>query len=343
MNRPNASFRRGTIKSVAGWSLLMLLTMATSPAIGADAGDPKAIDRFTFIHREDLRRHHLARCISHAYGSLDDGIEHLQASLAGDSHEHWKSVYVCQANQLEALRRTAPLVEVADVNPYVVKGAEGPDDTTRIWPGVDHPMINQLRLLREATHGHRILARLYVERVQWMGFFQNRAPLPEEIEWKFFAAIGAEYDGVAWGIFRDGENDVSVRTTRRLERELAPHLTGLFEATTDTNWRVESADANATVLARGGEAYVVLLHPDYVPSITSKGTVPLPIEQRGVDIEIWAKAPEGMMVEEIRDLSGAVLPFRNQDERGVAINYRLRRGGDMLIVQYLKADDAAHE
>ncbi len=315
--------------------LLSLMTAALGPTFASGQTHPP----FTIASEREIARGITMICPSHRHGTLDQAIKKLTNLTANLPADRPSSSWVCRSNQLPTLEKITPLVDEIYINPYVLLSTDPPAADTPVWPGCDHPMLNQVRAIRDVAGADQRLIACIDLRGEPSHYEKRRASF-EEIEWLTLAVVGAGYQGIVWRSEPDPKAAWRMRL-RRLEDGLRAYAQELADAR-PVAW--VSAGDGGFVSATAGEhrLFVCVLHDQYMHMLPDHSAFQLPLEVEPSQVQLRIALPLGTTVQSGQTLGGVPVVIENADGH-LAVNHRVRGGGDMLIFDLTTASARASD
>ncbi len=306
-----------------------LLLVAVGVALAADSADSLRPGRFLILSVPQALSAQLLECPNHAFGGMQDGINEIAQRKAGLPHGAISFVQFCITDQVEAITRCAPLLDMAAVNPYVSLSEDGPSPDTAIWPECNHPMLNRLRQLRTAAGEVPLLARIGIGGVE-SSYLTKREPTFEELEWMVMAAVGAGFRGIVWV----GEFDTGGRL-RGLGSCLARFAEDLGKVK-PVRWVAVPTVLPVSALATETKLAVVLLNPDYFQEMKTGQLQKLPLDPRLQKGVLTLRLPDRITMEAGLTLHGRPVAPQRQPDGTYSLPYQLAGGGTVLFLDLVQ-------
>jgi len=97
-------------------------------------------------------------CPAHKHGEIDQALATLKQKVADHPRYRMSSIWVCRADHLDTLDRFASLVDQVFINSLYWTSSDGPERDDIVWPGLDHPLVNNVREVRRHAAGKRLVA-----------------------------------------------------------------------------------------------------------------------------------------------------------------------------------------
>jgi hypothetical protein len=267
-------------------------------------------------------------CPAHAHGTLDEAEKILKNRLREKPAGRPSSVVLCRANQVETLKRFAPLVDRVVLNPFALQERKGPEAGEVIWPGSDHPLLNQVRNLHRHAGAKPLLALVDVRGES--SLFGDRRATFEEVKWESLAVLGANYRGLVW---RGLDGCAFASRVRALEATLRERASEM-DAAAPVAWvSAEDRDQPVAALVAGRRLFIVLLDRDYMkPSVAraDKEVYMLPLEPARRLVGVQVRPPDGVTVTTASTLSGRPVHVEGAGAV-IRVNCRVEGGGELLI------------
>lgn len=247
--------------------------------------------------------------------------------------------YQCRGPQREVVARFRPFTHRLIIFPYHLVCQIPPEPNDPIWPGMNHLLINRLREIRRNNPGIFIYASLQAKQdggnlAFWGG--GKRDWTYQEQQWRMFAVIGADFDGILWngGIGKPWQAQLAVFTD-----SIKPVAADLGAAD-PVRWVRAPEGQPCSALASKDKLFVVLLHPDYMQVSSTGREIALPLSPKRATGRLSFQCPEG-----IRITGGATsrgLPVRiRQQEGATTAGYRFAGGGEMLVFDLARTSPTA--
>ena len=102
-------------------------------------------------------------CPAHKHGTPEQAMKKLKVMQLAMPADREVRLWACRARQISTVKMFAPAANVIIVNPFAVRSLTGPGPDALVWPGLDQPLINQMRQLRAAAGATRLLACIDVK------------------------------------------------------------------------------------------------------------------------------------------------------------------------------------
>jgi len=276
-------------------------------------------------------------CPAHKHGKIDQALATLKQKVADHPTHRMSSIRVCRADHLNTLDTFAPLVDQVFINSLYWTSSDGPERDDIVWPGLNHPLVNNVREVRRHAAGRRLVACVNVHGEK--GYFRKRRATFEEIEWMVCAVIGAGYKGIVWRYERILPPFADRLST--LEGNLKKHVDELGRATLTTDPRTAAARIPVATLRTPHGVFVVLLNPEYM-QFTDAGTVRLPLDPSVCRGNVEVTLPEGTSLKTAQRLDGTAIPVpvpisaaahADADRaRTVRLPFRFAGDGEILVL-----------
>ncbi len=308
------------------YSLLLLC----GTALAAPDTDCLSLTRYVVLSNEQAVRAQLLECPNHAFGSMENGIREIEKRKAGLLPGQISFVQFCVSDQLDAIRRCLPLIEMVAINPFVTLSDRGPSPGSIAWPSSNQPVLNRVRGMQESAGGKRLVARIGIGDVE-SKYITKREPTFEEIEWMILATVGADYKGIVWV----GQFDTGGRL-RNLGHNLLCFAEDLGTAM-PVGWATAPEGQPVSALASKKMLFVVLLNTEYFEDPVMGKIQKLPLDPKVQTGEVVLALPEGVTAESGVSLYGKPLKPRMEGGK-VVVPYRFVGGGDMLVLDLRKRD-----
>jgi hypothetical protein len=203
------------------------------------------------------------------------------------------------------------------------------------WYGYEHPLVNQLRLLRRMTQGKRLYGWMmasFMPSGDYWGTGAIRETTLEEVEWMICALVGADWDGIVWYDFN---------LSRPKFAAFAPRVTEICETLRDcadalgaaepVNWAREAQGRPVSALVSGKQLFVVLLHPDCMPSEAGHPAPLCAPELRRCHGDLQLALPKGLHVKSVTSLLGEAADWATTPD-SATLRYSVTGGGEILLV-----------
>lgn len=264
-------------------------------------------------------------CPAHRHGTPRQAYEKLTRDLRNRPADQLSSIWICRMNQEETLVRFLPLVDQIFINPFAYTSEEGPAEGQRIWPGFDHPVINNIRRIRSKAGRKRLIASVNLKGDP--NLFHRRKPDFEEIRWMVYAVIGANFQGLGW---RGNPSTVPwAERLSRLEDNLKRYQTDLGAAR-PVAWCKALDNQPISAIASDRTLFVVLLNPEYMRVVPHGKSPPLPLDGNAREVRIGLLPPPELTVEAARTLSGLPLLLAGH-RNNPQVACRLTGAGKILV------------
>ena len=305
-----------------------IAAMAAAIAVmicAAAEGGAKSDTRFTIGTEADAEL--LMICPAHAHGTADEAMAKLKQLLAAHPATQRSAIWVCRSNQADTLSKFAPLVDEVYINPFAVSDTRQPDPQQHIWRSLDHPSINQIRRLRSLAPDTRLIACINIEGEPRC--WKKRAASFEEVQWMFYAVIGAGYKGIVL------RGDVAAcpfaPQLRNLEKEIMRFASDLGVAQ-PVAWVTGPREQPVSAVRSDKMLFVALLNPSYVQIDHDKQTAVLPVKPGLCEGVVDCRLPSGLKIVSGATLSGEPLKLDVNDSL-VKAPYSFRSGGEIIVLR----------
>lgn len=268
-------------------------------------------------------------CPAHSHGTPEEAMQKLEILLKTLQADKISSVWVCRANQVATLKMFAPAVGRIYINPFVSTRDNPSDTNDLIWPGLDHPFINRMRILRSGAEKTNLVACIDLrgEPIH----FRKRIASFEEIRWMVFAVIGANFQGITW---RSKVNPAWANRFEQLEDSLRKYRDDLGAAH-PVDWVEQGSQNPASATCGEKYLFICLLHPDYLRKTEDCKDVTFPLNNSTQNGAIILRPPEGVTILSGQTLSGRSVSLKNHQGL-IQVEYNFTGGGDMLILPISK-------
>ncbi len=321
---------------MTGWCSLLPVILLTAAADGGAATSFGFFDE-SVVAGPDFGV--VMTCPAHDQGPREGVRDRLLALIAAHPPDGPPAtLWVCRTNQIDTLRAYGRLAERVVVNPFVHLDRRLPAPDHAVWPGVDHPIVNQVRRVRDAVHATdddasgpppALLALIDVAG-EPKRFDERKASL-EEVRWMAVTAIGAGYRGIVWR--RGGRPSQLANFQSALRR----HGAALGQAQPLAGAAVADAGPCAALLG-DDTLFLCLLHPAMMrlSDAGDDALVVVALDRSPRDFVIDLSDLGGRAIESMVSLSGmpaTVVPT----DGGTRVRYRLT-GGAQILVGNLKAE-----
>ncbi len=266
----------------------------------------------------------------------------VAAELVSNPPPQKVTVFQCRGPQDEVLEAFRPVADqfIIFLFHHASLRAPGPDD--RVWPGVNHPLLNRIRDVPPIAGGARVYALIHVlgeETAVW-GLNAERGVRFEEVQWMAVAVMGGDYGGILW------RTDVNISPwpdrLHALETAIRAYSDDLGNSSAVVGWVEGPPGQPITTRCSDKKLFIFLLHPDYMSFDPAGKSIREPVEARDCQGQVVIHPPESWRVESGRTLSGAPLKL---DREGAVLrtHYYFRGGGEVLILDLKGSATSATE
>ncbi len=273
-------------------------------------------------------------CPAHRHGDPASARAELIANRDALAGRKLACCWVCRTRLHETLPWVAELVDQVIVNPFIYTHAEGPVDGDAVWPSWDHPVLNELRFIRQQTGPKRLLACVDL-RGEPLLF--HRPASVEEAEWMLCAVVGSDYDGIVVRE-RNSEHDREGAQGNSLGEN--PRIRALLGNLRAHSRELAAAEPVAWVsasnrgvplagLRHGNTLFVVLLHPALMKAERPK-PMPLPLLAEPAEGELLV-VPDRVRVANARMLCGLRVESVTDASGACRVPFSFETGGQILL------------
>jgi hypothetical protein len=255
----------------------------------------------------------------------------VAAELVSNPPAQKVTVFQCRGPQDEVLEAFRPVADQFIIFLFQHAGLRGPGPDDRVWPGIDHPLLNRLREVPPQAGKARVHAIIHVlgEETSVWGLDEKRGIRFEEVQWMVVAVMGGDYGGFLW------RTDVNISPwpdrLRALETAIRANAEDLGNASAVVGWVEGPPGQPLTTRCSDKKLFIFLLHPDYMSFDPGGRSIREPVEARDCQGQVVIHPPEGWRVESGRCLSGATLKL-DRDGAVLRTRYCFRGGGEILIL-----------
>jgi hypothetical protein len=257
--------------------------------------------------------------------------EQVLANLKADKGNRKVTILQCMGPQREMLAMFLPFADRVLIFPFHLLCSKKPEPGDLIWPAFDNPVVNRLREIRQSAPTQYLYASLHclpsgTSRAFWGG--GKRDWTYQEQEWRFYASIGADFDGILWCGARCREWTPGLDA---LEEALKPQAVELGAAE-PVDWVLAPQGQPCGALASKKRLFVVFLHPEYMRISATGQEMALPLSPSRRSGEIRMRPPEGVTVCSGNNLQG--MPARVVLKDGaMTAAFSFAGGGEMLVFE----------
>lgn len=186
-----------------------------------------------------------------------------------------------------------------------------------LWPGLDHPFVNQLREMRKIATGTPLMG--IINENIGLGS-QKRQATAEEIRWQAVAILGADHRAA---ILSGGADD--------LRNLLVPYARVFVEAY-PVDWASAADGQPLSAKAAEDVLFVFLLDRRYMKLESDGQTVQSPTEDPICKTSIHIALPQGLHVRRALCAGDKIVPY-TASAGSVAITREFKGGADVLVLQ----------
>jgi hypothetical protein len=259
------------------------------------------------------------------YVQWDAEVKRLQHATTPDK----VVVDLCYGSPYNAIRTFIPVADQFVMSPFVDLCDEGPQTGDKIWPTLDHPLVNRLRKIRTLAPDKRIYATIAItnSRGTLPAGVADHATSLAEAQWIICALVGSGWDGILTFDFDQASQYAS--DILRIEEALRQHAADLASAS-PVDWVRDSTGQPISSLCSDDRLFVVLLDPTcYALDHNGNCTVPLKAltPRKG---QIIITPPHGLDVRSGRTLLGKPLELAHAGDI-ISSLYEFEGGGDILV------------
>jgi len=265
-------------------------------------------------------------CPAHKHGTPQEAMKKLNGILKTWPKDKSVSIWVCRANQVATLKMFAPMGDRIIVNPFVISGKYGPKNANIIWPSYDHPCINHIREIVDASAMKPLVACLDVNGEP--NHFKKRNASFEEIKWMAYAAIGAGFKGIVW---RGNTSALPwAGKFRNFESMLSQYADELWHSK-GANGIVAPPGQPCSALVSENVLFIILLNPQYCGGWDKK-TLILPIEDKPCRGTLTITTLPGKNIKTCKTINNRPIQLRREGEK-VLLDFEYTGGGICYVIQ----------
>ena len=265
-------------------------------------------------------------CPAHKYGTPQDAMKKLKGILTTWPKDKSASIWVCRANQVATLKMFAPMGDRIFINPFVHSGKYEPKDADIIWSGYNHPCINHIRKIIDASAMKPLIACLNVDGEP--NHFKKRKASFEEIKWMMYATIGAGFKGIVW------RGNISTlpwaNKLRSFECTLSQYTDELGRSKVAKCVEAPPGQPRSTLVS-GDILFIILLNPQYCNG-WENNTLTLPVEDEHRQGTLTIASPLGKSIKACKTIDNRPIQLRREGEK-ILLDYEFTGGGICYVVQ----------
>lgn len=228
---------------------------------------------------------------------------------------------------IDATAKFAPVVDGIMYWTFVFRNTRKPGPEDRIWPGCDHPYINQVREVHKAA-GETPVYPIILPNWRDAPSSHRRRAIFEEIQWQILAEIGAGSRGILWRGTMPIDELPYANKLKQFTASILVYADDLGEAKIVDWFKVDQPQPVAALRSRT-RLFLVLLNPNYMASTRPNGdpVVPLDARHRGT---LRLTPPSGIKLSHAKSISSSCIRLEDAGNHWV-LHYEFDAGGDMVI------------